>query len=56
MMALLCLGLFISIFYYLFNVYMNDVVRVVNGRVLGRGLEPLRANGSRFDMSAVIFR
>ena len=33
---------------WLFNVYMDDVVREVNIRVLGKGMELLSANGSRF--------
>ena len=33
---------------WLFNVYMDGVVREVNVRGLGRGLELLSANGSRF--------
>ena len=36
---------------WLFNVYMDGVVRPVNVRVLGRGLELLNANGGRFEIS-----
>ena len=32
---------------WLFNVYMMGVVQEVNFRVLGKGLELLRANGGR---------
>ena len=32
---------------WLFNVYMNGVVREVNVRVLGKGLELLSVNGGR---------
>ena len=37
---------------WLFNVHlhMDDVVREVNARVLGKGLELLRANGGRFEI------
>ena len=41
----------------LFNVYklyMNGVVREVNVRVLGKGLE-LRANGGRFEINQLLF-
>ena len=34
---------------WLFNVYMDGVVRVVNVRVIGKGLELMSANGGRFD-------
>ena len=41
----------------MFNVYMDGVVREVNIRVLGKGLELLSANGVRFcDKPAVICR
>ena len=33
---------------WLLNVYMDDVVREMNVRVLGKGLELLSANGGRF--------
>ena len=32
------------------NVYMDGVVREVNVRVLGKGLELLSANGGRFEI------
>ena len=43
---------------WLFNVYMDGVVREVNVRVLGKGFELLSANGSRFEIykPAVICR
>ena len=33
----------------LFNVYMEGVVREMNARVLGKGLELLPAKGCRFE-------
>ena len=36
---------------WLFNVYMDGVVREVNVRVLGNGLELLSANGGRFEIN-----
>ena len=36
---------------WLFNVYMDGVVREVNVRVLGKGLELLSANGIRFEIN-----
>ena len=39
----------------LFNVYMDCVVREVNVRVLGKGLELLSANGSRFEINKLLF-
>ena len=43
---------------WLFNVYVDGVVREVNIRVLGKGLELLSANGGRFEMlfAAVILQ
>ena len=40
---------------WLFNVYMDGVVRHVNVRVLGRGLELLSANGGRFEINQLLF-
>ena len=40
---------------WLFNVYMDGVVREVNVRVLGKGLELLSANGGRFEMKQLLF-
>ena len=40
---------------WLFNVYMDGVVREVNVRVLGKGLELLRANGGRFEINQRLF-
>ena len=40
---------------WLFNVYMDGVVRVVNVRVLGKGLELLSANGDRFEINQPLF-
>ena len=40
---------------WLFNVYMDCVVREVNVRVLGKGLEPLSANGGRFEINQLLF-
>ena len=36
---------------WLFNVNMDGVVREVNVRVLGKGLELLNANGGRFEIN-----
>ena len=38
-----------------FNVYMDGVVREVNFRVLGKGLELLSANGGRFEINQLLF-
>ena len=35
---------------WLFNVYMDGVVREMNVGVLGKGLELLSANGGRFEI------
>ena len=35
--------------------YMNRVVREVNVRVLGKGLELLSANSGRFEINQVLF-
>ena len=40
---------------WLFNVYMDDVVREMNLRVLGKGLELLSANGGRFEINQLLF-
>ena len=40
---------------WLFNVYMDGVVRVVNVRVLGKGLELLSADGGRFEINQLLF-
>ena len=40
---------------WLFNVYMDGVVREVNVRVLGKGLELLSANGGRFEINHLLF-
>ena len=37
------------------NVYMDGVVREVNDRVLGKGLELLTANGGRFEINQLLF-
>ena len=39
----------------LLNVYMDGVVREVNVRVLGKGLEFLSANGGRFETNVLLF-
>ena len=39
----------------MFNVYMDGVVREVNVRVLGKGLELPSANGGRFEMNQLLF-
>ena len=40
---------------WLFNVYMDGMVREVNVRVLGKGLELLNANGVRFEINQLLF-
>ena len=40
---------------WLFNVYFNGVVREVNARALGKGLELLSANGGRFEINQLLF-
>ena len=39
----------------LFNVYMDAVVREVNARVLGKGLELLSVNDGRFEIYQLLF-
>ena len=38
----------------LFNVYMDGVVREVNVGVLGKGMELLSVNGSRFEINQLV--
>ena len=38
-------------FPWMFNLYMDDVVREVNDGVLGKWLELRRANGFRFELN-----
>ena len=40
---------------WLFNVYMDGVVREVNVRVLGKGQELLSANGGWFEINQLLF-
>ena len=40
---------------WLFNVYMDGVVRGVNVRVLGKRLELLSANGGRLEINQLLF-
>ena len=40
---------------WLFNVYMDGVVREVNARVLGKGLEMMSVNGGRFEINQLLF-
>ena len=40
---------------WLFNVYMGGVVREVNVRVLGKGLELLSANSGRLEITQLLF-
>ena len=40
---------------WLFNVYMDGVVREVNVRVLGKGFELLSANGGWFEINQLLF-
>ena len=39
---------------WLFNVYMDGVVRGVIARVLGKGLELLTVNGGRFEINQLL--
>ena len=40
---------------WLFNIYMDGVVREVNIKVLGKGLELLSSNGGRFEINQLLF-
>ena len=40
---------------WLFNAYKDGVVREVNVRMLGKGLELLSANGDRFEINLLLF-
>ena len=40
---------------WLFNVYMDGVVREMNDRVLWKWLELLRVNGGRFEINQLLF-
>ena len=40
---------------WLFNVYMDGMVREVNVRVLRKGLQLLSANGGRFEINQLLF-
>ena len=40
---------------WFFNVYMDGVVREVNVRVLGKGLELLSADGGKFEINLLLF-
>ena len=40
---------------WLFNLYMDGVVREVNVRVVGKGLELLSATGGRFEINQLLF-
>ena len=40
---------------WLFNVYVDGVVREVNVRLLWKGLELLSANGGRFEKNQLLF-
>ena len=39
----------------LFNVYIDGLVRDINVRVLGKGLDLLSANGGRFKKNKLLF-
>ena len=41
---------------WLFNLYMDGVVRAVNARVFGKGLELRSVNDSRFEINQLICR
>ena len=40
---------------WLLNVYMDGVLQDENARVLGKGLELLRANGGRSEITLLLF-
>ena len=40
---------------WLFNVFMDGVVREVNARVLGKGLELLSVNDGKFEINQLLF-
>ena len=40
---------------WLFSVYIDGVIREVNIRVLGKGLELLSANGGRFEINQLLY-
>ena len=40
---------------WLFNAYMDGVIREVNVRVLGKRLEQLSANGGKFEINQMLF-
>ena len=40
---------------WLFNMCIDGVVREVNARVLGKGLELLSVNDSRFEINQLLF-
>ena len=40
---------------WLFNVFMDGVIREVNVRVLRKGLELLSANSGRFEINQLLF-
>ena len=40
---------------WLFNVYVDGVIREVNVRILGKGLELPSANGGRFEINQLLF-
>ena len=40
---------------FLFDAYVDGVVREVNAWVLGNGLEQLSVNGGRFEMNQLLF-
>ena len=40
---------------WLFNIYMDDVVRQVNARVLVKGFELLSVNSCRFEINQLLF-
>ena len=40
---------------WLFNMYMDGVVREVNARVMGRGVELVEEDGRRWELSQLLF-
>ena len=40
---------------WLFNLYIDVIVREVNARVFGRGLKLIEANGNKWEMNQLLF-
>ena len=48
-------GCVTSPYAWMFNVYIDGVVRYVNARVFGKGLELLSINGDRFEVNQLLY-